>query len=74
MAICRIRLFKLRGPRMGYKNLLMRLEALETQDKAPSYLVELLKEEMAQAGINDELPPNMTTGECLAKLIELKPD
>ncbi|MGG7055870.1 hypothetical protein [Nitrosomonas sp. ANs5] len=59
---------------MATRDLLKRLEALENGDKAPSILVDKLREAQAKNGINDPINPLISLGECLERFIALQPD
>jgi hypothetical protein len=64
----------LRGRHMGTKDLLRRLQALENGDKAPSYLVDMLRKAQVKNGIDDPISPLISLGECLERFIALQPD
>ena len=63
-----------RAAQWGAKDLLMRLESLESKGSAPSYLVDLLRQKMAENNVNEELPKHIQSDDALQRLIAFMPN
>ncbi|MGG7056642.1 hypothetical protein [Nitrosomonas sp. ANs5] len=59
---------------MATRDLLRRLEALETGDSAPDHLINMLRQAQEKNGVTDHISPLISLEDCMRRFILLQPD